>query len=52
MKWLVNLSGRLFVRRQWKIIREYEVLYFGRTNYIVIVLQDQFGNIKQKKVGK
>ena len=44
----------LFVRRQWTIIKEIQVYSEedpnGRPVADLYVLQDQFGNIKRKKV--
>lgn len=50
---LIAIWDFFFTRRQWTIIKEisvYETSASSRPYKFVYVLQDQFGNVKRKKV--
>lgn len=53
MKYLYLLIRHIFPRHKWEVIAEVEEIH-GRTYKpiaTIYTLQDQFGNIKSKKVG-
>lgn len=51
MKNITELFRDLFVPRQWKIVKELNVVTEkGISSAIIYVLQDQYGNIKQKQI--
>lgn len=50
---LIRIWDWLFTRKRWTVIKQIDVYYEAcreLPRYRIYVMQDQFGNIKQKKV--
>lgn len=52
MRYLFLIIRHLFPRKRWRIIGTTKTFYDGDTlpSYITHTLQDQFGNIKTKRI--